>query len=144
MKITKAVWADHAEVSALAKLSKFTKGFASGGLRYIDTYYNNGWVYIVRLRGKIAGFCCVRHCVNRPHTSVYYIGVDPAQRGKGIGRALIQAAQKEANFPRLELISEKENEESLKFYKKLGFKIVGDGANSKKIPYWRLNLDNKH
>jgi ribosomal protein S18 acetylase RimI-like enzyme len=139
LKIVKARWEEHAAVTALAKLSKFTKGFASGGLRYVDTYYQKGWVYLAKERGRLLGFCCVRHCVNKPHTSIYYIGVKPELRGKGIGRALLQAVRKDSRWPTLELISEKENEQGFAAYKALGFNVVGEGANAAGVPYWRLH-----
>jgi ribosomal protein S18 acetylase RimI-like enzyme len=138
MKVLQAKWAEHKEISAVAKLSKFSKGFASGGLRYVDQYYEKGWVSTVRLRSKVVGFICVRHCTREPHTSVYYLGV--AEKRRGIGSALIQEAMKQSAWKCLELISEKENEEGLAFYKALGFKVIGDGANSQDVPYWRLEL----
>lgn len=138
LKIEKAKWADHKDISAVAKLSKFSKGFAGGGLRYIESYYEAGWVYVKRTRGKIVGFVCVRHCTREPHTSIYYLGV--SEKRKGIGRALLKAALKDSKWKCLELVSEKENEEGFAFYKKLGFKVIGEGANSKGVPYWRLEV----
>lgn len=143
MKIVAAKWDEHAEVAKVAKLSKFSKGFASGGLRFVDTYYEKGWVLVAKERSKIVGFICVRHCVqkSKPHTSVYYLGA--AEKRKGIGTALISAAMKASSWGRIQLISEKENEDGFKFYKKLGFKVVSDGANAAGVPYWRLELDTK-
>jgi ribosomal protein S18 acetylase RimI-like enzyme len=138
LKVVKASWADHKEICEVARLSKFSKGFAGGGLRYVETYYEAGWVYIVRLRGKIVGFVCVRHCTREPHTSIYYLGV--SVKRKGIGRALLMQALKDSKWKCLELVSEKENEEGFAFYKALGFKKIGEGANSKGVPYWRLEV----
>lgn len=136
MKIRPALWEEHKAISAIAKLSKFTKGFASGGLRFVDTYYEKGWVLVAEHRGKIVGFVCVRHCTRKPHTSIYYIGV--AEKRKGVGKALLMRALKDSPHNALMLISEKENEEGLKFYKHIGFKVVDQGANSAGVPYWRL------
>lgn len=140
MKIVKAKWEEHDQIAAIAKLSKFSKGFASGGLRYIDSYYEKGWVFIAKEGKKILGFVCVRHCVqkSKPHTSVYYLGA--AEKRKGVGTALINAVMLESSWDCIELISEKENEDGFKFYQKLGFKVIGDGANAAGIPYWRLEL----
>lgn len=138
MKIAKAAWAEHKEISVVARLSPYSKGFASGGLRYVDSYYEKGWVLTARAGRKLLGFVCVRHCVNKPHTSIYYLGV--AEKRKGVGTALLMEALKQSKWKCLELISEKENLEGFKFYKALGFKVIGDGANSKGVPYWRLEL----
>jgi ribosomal protein S18 acetylase RimI-like enzyme len=138
MKIVPAKWEEHDEVAKVAKLSKFSKGFAGGGLRYVEEYYAKGWVLVAKERGKILGFICVRHCVvkSKPHTSVYYLGV--AKKRCGIGTRLIDAVMAESKWKCIELISEKENLEGLAFYQTIGFKTIGDGANAAGVPYWRL------
>lgn len=156
MKITKASWEDHAEILKLSARSKFTKGFSGVGMGSVKDYYDRGWVSIIRQRGAIVGFLCVHHCVRKPvrragkdlyhakfarfydrvHSSVYYVGTS-VQR-KGVGTALLQHALKTSPNALLELISEKENEQGLAFYKHLGFQVVGEGANSAGVPYWRL------
>lgn len=138
MKISKANWEEHKEICTIARLSPYTKGFASGGLRYVDTYYEKGWVLAAYRGKKITGFVCVRHCVRNPHTSVYYIGV--LERRKGLGRALLERVLKDSPHGTIRLISEKENEDGLAFYKRLGFKVEGEGANSAGVPYWKLIL----
>jgi len=156
MKIEKAKWSEHKEILKLSALSKFTKGFSGVGMGNVEEYYTRGWVSVVRQKGKIVGFLCVHHCVRkphkpdiyydkflryyeRPHTSVYYVGTSVPR--KGIGSALLQHAMKTSPNGLLELISEKENVQGLRFYKKLGFKVVGEGQNSAKVPYWRLMLE---
>lgn len=161
MKIVKAKWEDHNEVLKLSALSKFTKGFSGVGMGSVEAYYTRGWVSVVQLKGKIVGFLCMHHCVRKPvrragkelyhakferlynrvHSSVYYVGTSIPR--KGIGTALIQHAKKTSPNELIELISEKENEQGLKFYKALGFKVVGEGANSAGTPYWRLTLEVK-
>lgn len=162
MKITKAVWEDHAEILKLSARSKFTKGFSGVGMGSVKDYYDRGWVSVIKQRGTIVGFLCVHHCVRKPvrrankalyhekfarlydcvHSSVYYIGTSLLR--KGIGTALIQHALKTAPNVCLELISEKENEQGLAFYKRLGFQVVGEGSNSAGVPYWRLILEAKY
>lgn len=161
MKIETAKWVDHGEILKLSALSKFTKGFSGVGMGSVETYYTRGWVSVVRLKGNIVGFLCAHHCVRKPvrkagkelyyakfdglygrvHSSVYYVGTSAPR--KGIGSALLQHAKKTSPNELLELISEKENEQGLKFYKALGFKVVGEGANSAGTPYWRLVLEVK-
>ncbi len=161
MKITKAVWEDHAEILKLSAQSKFTKGFSGVGMGSVKTYYDRGWVSIIRQRGAIVAFLCVHHCVRKPflragkalyytkfaryyhrvHSSVYYVGTSVPR--KGLGTALIQHAVKASPNALLELVSEKENEQGLAFYKHLGFQVVGEGSNSAGVPYWRLILEAK-
>lgn len=161
MKIEVAKWEDHPEVLRLSARSKFTKGFSGVGMGGVEEYYKRGWVTVVRQRGVIIGFLCVHHCVRKPvrrvgkeiyhakcahfydrvHSSVYYVGTSVPR--KGIGKALVLRALKDSPNGLLELISEKENEQGLKFYKALGFQVVGEGENAAGVPYWRLMLEGK-
>lgn len=136
MKIRKAKWEEHKRVCEVARLSKFTKGFASGGLRFVDSYYQRGEVLVAEAHGRLLGFACVRHCVRRPYTSVYYIGA--TENGRGVGRALLRQVLKESPHTCIQLISEKENKQGLGFYRHIGFTIQGEGANRAGVPYWRL------
>lgn len=155
MKIEVAKWEDHSEVLRLSARSKFTKGFSGVGMGSVKDYYDRGWVTVVRQRGVIVGFLCAHHCVRKPqrkpglykdvkwydrvHSSVYYVGTSVPR--KGIGKALVLRALKDSPNGLLELISEKENEQGLKFYKALGFQVVGEGENAAGVPYWRLMLE---
>ena len=127
MKIETAAWEDHAEISQLAKKSKYTKGFVSGGLRFVDTYYARNFVLKATHRGKIVGFVCVYHCSRKKHSSIYYISTDGTL--PGTGRALLKAALKQSPHTTLRLIVEAENEKAIGFYKHLGFTIESTGAN---------------
>lgn len=159
MKIVKAVWAQHKEILKLSALSKFTKGFSGVGMGSVEDYYTRGWVSVMLEKGEVIGFLCMHHCVRKPvrkqgkelyytkfsalygrvHSSVYYVGTSYPRNG--VGTALLRHAMKTSPNELLELISEKENEQGLKFYKALGFKVVGEGANSGGVPYWRLMLE---
>jgi ribosomal protein S18 acetylase RimI-like enzyme len=161
MKLVTAKWEQHSDVLKLSARSKFTKGFSGVGMGSVEEYYKRGWVTLVMQKGEVVGFLCVHHCVRKPvrkqgkelyyarhtsmydrvHSSVYYVGTSVPRQG--IGGALIQHAMKTSPNKLLELISEKENEQGLKFYKALGFKVVGEGANSAGTPYWRLMLEER-
>lgn len=134
MKVIPATWEQHKEIAALCKLSPYSKGFLD--MYYIQEYYQKRDVLITLQRSKITGFIAVRHCKLRPYTSVYYMGV--TVKRTGIGRALIEKVQSLSPWKILRLISEKANNEGLKFYKSLGFKVLGESTNKQGEPYWIL------
>lgn len=56
--------------------------------------------------------------------SVYYVGVDPARRGKGYGRAIMQAAEdwlRGEGVWKLNLLVRQANDKAVKFYEALGY-----------------------
>ena len=56
-----------------------------------------------------------------------YIGVAPDQRGKGLGRDLLNAfieASRVAGYRSVILSVEKENESAIALYEKAGFKVI--------------------
>jgi ribosomal protein S18 acetylase RimI-like enzyme len=55
---------------------------------------------------------------------VYYVAADPAQRGKGFGRAIMHAAEdwlRAAGVPKLQLLVRPDNSKVAEFYKSIGF-----------------------
>ena len=57
---------------------------------------------------------------------VYYLGVDPAKRGRGYGRAMMAAAESwltETGAPKLQLMVRTDNEAALAFYRRLGYDV---------------------
>ena len=55
---------------------------------------------------------------------VYYLGVDPAHQGKGLGRAMMAEAERllrEAGCPKINLQVRTSNTGVIEFYKRLGF-----------------------
>ncbi|MFV9474626.1 GNAT family acetyltransferase [Advenella sp. RU8] len=59
---------------------------------------------------------------------VYYLAVDPACQGQGIGQALMQEAENrliERGCPKIQLLVRSNNSKVLAFYEKLGYE-VGD------------------
>tara|TARA_R110000772_G_scaffold43540_3_gene100329 strand:- start:2293 stop:2700 length:408 start_codon:yes stop_codon:yes gene_type:complete len=55
---------------------------------------------------------------------VYYLGVSPDFRDQGLGRALMEAAEKwlrERDAPKIQLMVRDDNEQAIGFYKTLGY-----------------------
>lgn len=55
---------------------------------------------------------------------VYYLGVDPAHRRKGLGRDLMLAAEQwltERNAPKIQFMVREGNDQALDFYQALGY-----------------------
>ena len=64
--------------------------------------------------------------ISRPHWLLLFLGVEPSQQGKGIGGTLIQPILNQADAEGVPCYLESSNERNLTFYKRHGFKIVGD------------------
>lgn len=57
---------------------------------------------------------------------VYYLGVAPDHRGKGLGRALMAAAEawlREREAPKIQLMVRDDNDRAIGFYKALGYEL---------------------
>tara|TARA_R100001244_G_scaffold86820_3_gene66327 strand:+ start:17218 stop:17637 length:420 start_codon:yes stop_codon:yes gene_type:complete len=57
---------------------------------------------------------------------VYYLGVAPDHRGKGLGRTLMAAAEewlRERNAPKIQLMVREDNDRAIGFYKALGYEV---------------------
>ena len=55
---------------------------------------------------------------------VYYVAVDPDSQGKGLGRAIMAAAEdwlRQAGVPKLQLLVRRENAKAGAFYQSLGY-----------------------
>lgn len=72
--------------------------------------------------GRIVAALLVGHDGHRG--SVYYVGVDPAMRGRGYGRAIMQAAEdwlRGEGVWKLNLLVRQSNDTVVKFYESLGY-----------------------
>jgi GNAT superfamily N-acetyltransferase len=80
--------------------------------------------------GKLVGTCTVNMCANlswsgRPYAIIENVIVAPAERGKGIGKAVLQYAQHfahEAGCYKVALMTGSKKPETLKFYEGAGFR----------------------
>jgi hypothetical protein len=82
----------------------------------------NSTVLIGRDGGDIVATAMVGHDGHRGW--VYYVATDPDRRGKGYGRAIMNAAEdwlREAGMPKLQLMVRRENAKAGAFYQSLGY-----------------------
>lgn len=82
----------------------------------------NSTVLVGRDDGAIVATAMVGHDGHRGW--VYYVAADPAQRGKGFGHAIMNAAEewlRAAGVPKLQLLVRPDNAGVAEFYKSIGF-----------------------
>ena len=84
--------------------------------------------------GTIVAALLVGHDGHRG--SVYYVGVDPAARGKGYGRAIMQAAEdwlRGEGVWKLNLLVRQANDTVVKFYEALGYEDQDNRSLGKRL-----------
>jgi len=62
-------------------------------------------------------------------TQLRFMAVDPAMRGRGIGRQLLDRALRELRKEKTGILWANGRDTALDFYTRLGFTVVGDGFN---------------
>lgn len=78
-----------------------------------------------------------------PYIYLYVIGVLPEHQGKGVGSSLINAMLNTLP-PEIPLYLETETEQNIKFYEKLGFKIMKEiRIPSVNLPMWEMVHERK-
>lgn len=138
MKIRPARVDEHAELVRLARTSPYTRDFSNRMMFSSDAAYERGWIRVADDDEAIVGFTCVRHKVRSPVTVLYFIVVNPEKRGGGIGTALMEDLefQAEAHGHRwISLNVAKDNEAAIYMYEKFGYEKRGE---SLKGTGWRM------
>ena len=82
----------------------------------------NSTVLVGRTDGAVAATAMVGHDGHRGW--VYYVAVDPDSRMKGLGRAIMDAAEawlRAAGVPKLQLLVRRENAKAGAFYQSIGY-----------------------
>jgi RimJ/RimL family protein N-acetyltransferase len=85
---------------------------------------------------RVIGWCDIVRRNNRPlysHVGVLGMGILKPWRGKGVGRALLQAALAQAwesGFTRVELTVREDNQSAIALYEAFGFAAEGRHINS--------------
>lgn len=80
------------------------------------------------LRGRLVGYALVLFRRGMSLARLYSIAVDPAKRGRGAGRALLEAAEgaaREAECAYLRLEVREDNVESIRLYHNAGYRKLG-------------------
>ena len=78
--------------------------------------------------GKVAGYCILLFRAGNPAARLYSIATAPDMAGQGLGRALIEAAERaavERGKHSLRLEVRQDNERALSIYRRAGFRPVG-------------------
>lgn len=70
------------------------------------------------------------------------MAVDPAAQGRGVGRAVLDAAVERLRAAGARLLWANGRDTALGFYERLGFRVVGDGfLAASGLPHHRIELD---
>lgn len=135
MRVRFATLEDKPEIIRISKQSKHTRG-VSNPMFMPDKAFEVGEVGVAEHKGRIVGFVAVHHLVRKPYTSLHYVGVDESARGKGAGERIVRWVMRQSPHDHIRLICDKTNHEAHKFYKKLGFRQTGEGANKAGEEYY--------
>ena len=73
-----------------------------------------------------------------PHLYVYVLGVDPKQKGRGLGGALLRHALAIADAARAASYLETANPVNLPLYRKFGFEVSGEITTHAGPPLWTM------
>ena len=85
-------------------------------------------VLVAEVGGKVAGYCILLFRAGNPVARLYSIATAPDMAGQGLGRALIEAAERaavERGKHSLRLEVRQDNERALSIYRRAGFRPVG-------------------
>lgn len=123
MKIRTADTQDHKAIVQVSKRSPATRDFTNQMFSG-DSMYQKGWILVAEKDEEIVGFVCVRHKVRQPETSLYFLGVLPDWKRKGVARKLLEEIKKRSPHRKIVIGVFKDNEEALAFWKREGFTIT--------------------
>ena len=85
-------------------------------------------VLVAEIGGKVAGYCILLFRAGNPAARLYSIATAPDMAGQGLGRALIEAAERavvERGKHSLRLEVRQDNERALSIYRRAGFRPAG-------------------
>jgi ribosomal protein S18 acetylase RimI-like enzyme len=102
-----------------------------------------GWAGLRRFMDMVSYTEKVRkQAVPGPHWYLWGLGVEPSERGKGIGGALMRPILARADAEGMPCYLETENETNVPFYRKHGFEVVSDGEVPKRgLRVWAMVRD---
>jgi ribosomal protein S18 acetylase RimI-like enzyme len=127
MYIERATPDQHKQIMQVAKQTKWTKDFSNQMM--FGACYAQGWVLVARERGggSVVGFACYRIKIRVHETTLYFVGVDAAYRGQGIGTKLIQTIMSGTAVHRTMVLKcAKDNLPAKKYYDSHGFSVASE------------------
>lgn len=128
------------ELNEVLRLARETVPHFSG-VRFGAQYFSRGWVGVIGQPGSLRAFIWLHHCVRHPWTSIYDLGVREPYRRSGLGKMLVQWAQRGSRTGTLRCLCEVDNHVARRFYRALGFRVVGAKINSRGIRHVILQCD---
>lgn len=130
-------WAALDSVAQERKFITFVEGPPIQNLRNFvrNNIEQNAVQFVALVDGRVVGWCDISKSdrIIFKHAGTMGLGVIAEYRGKGIGKALIQAALDKARaigLTRVELQVRNNNVQALEIYKKFGFQIEGVKKNA--------------
>lgn len=125
MELAEFTFSDYAEVIALWQSSEGVGLSSADAPERIAAYLarNPGLSFVVRVGGDLVGAVLCGHDGRRGY--LHHLAVRPDQRGRGIGRALVDACMQalaREGIDKCHLFVFKENVVGLAFWRKVGWK----------------------
>lgn len=128
LKISYPVWADEKKVRAVAKrCGPFVSTYRS--TRDLQSYYDKGWVALLWEDAEPVGFWLIRQGTRNHWTTIHEIGVVPEAQRKGYGERMVLHLLEGSPWHRIRLVCDARNDGGLKFYDRLGFRVLGERLN---------------
>ena len=109
------------EVLKMARISPFTRSLP----RFFEEYFRKQQVAVCFTGNTLVGFVVVNHCIVRPYTSIYNLGVVPQGRHMGIGSALLYWVETVTPHRQIRIVVDSSNISGLAFWKGRGFVKFG-------------------
>ena len=113
------------EVLAIERLS-FQTPWSRGAFRYELTQNRVARCLVVREGRVLSGYLCLWEIGREIH--ITNLAVDPARRRRGLARLLLGSVLEDARSRTLDMVFlevRPTNEEALKLYESLGFRVIG-------------------
>ena len=125
MELAEFTFSDYAEVIALWQSSEGVGLSSADSPERIAAYLarNPGLSFVIRVDGELVGAVLCGHDGRRGY--LHHLAVRPDQRGRGIGRALVDACMQalaREGIDKCHLFVFKENVDGLAFWRKVGWK----------------------